>query len=267
MAKRPQSLLLVFILCAMSLTGCTEDSAMGDEYTGPISLIVYYDTTSGQIEQTWSQGTQGQTTGVSLSFDLAGTTSSAGAIVSVTLDPGDGTTPIEQNVGEDGAEISYEWQTHGLFMVAAGAIDSEGNAHNTTIKIRVDKHITYGINNVNEDGHTMTFSMSPDNDGPLANRLSITSTADNSGGGGLPLTGGGTAEVTWELKNAEDTMISSEDKTIADGSSEEWSTTSQSTSEGDWTLFVSSEGDSVTVNHDVSILYTEGSESPANPRP
>ena len=62
-------------------------------------------------------------------------------------------------------------------------------------------------------------------------------------------------------------MVSSEEKTIADGSSEEWSTISQSTSEGDWTLFVSSEGDSVTVNHDVSILYTEGSESPANPRP
>ena len=266
MAKRPQSLLLVFILCAMSLAGCTEDSAMGDEYTGLISLIVYYDTTSGQIEETWSQGTQGQTTGVSISFDLAGTTSSAGAIVSVTLDPGDGTTPIEQNVGEDGAEISYEWQTHGLFMVAAGAIDSEGNAHNTTIKIRVDKHITYGINNVNEDGHTMTFRMSPDNDGPLANRVSITSTADNAGGGGIPGFEG-TAEVTWELKNAEETMISSEERTVADGSSEEVPMSSQSTSEGDWTLFVSSEGDSVTVNHDVSILYTEGSESPANPRP
>ena len=265
MAKRPQSLLLVFILCAMSLAGCTEDSAMGDEYTGPISLIVYYDTTSGQIEETWSQGTQGQTTGVSISFDLAGTTSSAGAIVSVTLDPGDGTTPIEQNVGEDGAEISYEWLTHGLFMVAAGAIDSEGNAHNTTIKIRVDKHITYGINNVNEDGHTMTFRMSPDNDGPLANRVSITSTADN-GGGGI-IFGGGTAEVTWELKNAEEALISSEERTVADNTEEEISMTSQSTSEGDWTLFVSSEGDTVTVNHDVSILYTEGSESPANPRP
>ena len=263
MAKRPQSLLLVFILCTMSLAGCTEDSAMGDEYTGPISLIVYYDTTSGQIEETWSQGTQGQTTGVSLSFDLAGTISSAGAIVSVTLDPGDGTTPIEQNVGEDGAEISYEWQTHGLFVVAAGAIDSEGNTHNTTIKIRVDKHITYGINNVNEDGHTMTFRMSPDNDGPLANRLSITSTANNQG----TLFTGGTAEVTWELKDAEETMVSSEDKTIADGTDEEWSTISQSTSEGDWTLFVSSDGDPVDVNHDVSILYTEGSESPANPRP
>ena len=263
MAKRPQSLLLVFILCAMSLAGCTEDSGMGDEYTGPISLIVYYDTTSGQIEETWSQGTQGQTTGVSLSFDLAGTTSSAGAIVSVTLDPGDGTTPIEQNVGEDGAEISYEWQTHGLFTVAAGAIDSEGNAHNITIKIRVDKHITYGINNVGEDGHTMTFRMSPDNDGPLANRLSITSTANNQGA----IIPGGTAEVTWELKDAGETMVSSEDKTIADGTDEEWSTISQSTSEGDWTLFVSSDGDPVDVDHDVSILYTEGSESPTNPRP
>ncbi len=247
----------------MSLAGCTDDENMSTEYEGPISLIVYYDSTSGQIEESWNQGNQGPTTGVSISFDISGTSSTAGAIVTVTLDPGDGTVPIEQNVGEDGAEISYEWQTHGLFMVAAGAIDSEGNAHNTTIKIRVDKHITYGITNVGEGGNTMTFSMSPDNEGPLPNRVAIISTAENNGAAIF----GGTADVTWELKDAEETMVSSGDKTIADGSSEEWLTTSQSTSAGDWTLLVSSDGDPVDVNHDVSILYTEGSESPANPHP
>ena len=264
MGKRVSSLLLVFILCTMSLAGCTDDENMSTEYEGPISLVVYYDLTAGQIEESWNQGNQQPTTGVSISFDLAGTTSTAGAIVTVTLNPGDGTTTIEQNVGEDGAEIAYEWQTHGLFMAAAGAIDSEGNTHNVTIKIRVDRQITYAVTNVGEAGDTMTFSMSPDNDGPLPNRISITSEAQNQGA--LPLQGG-TADVTWELKDSDDMTISSNDATIADGSTEEWTTMSQSMKEGDWTLSIKSDGDTVNADHDVSILYLEGSESPANPRP
>ena len=264
MGKRVSCLLLVFILCTMSLAGCTDDENMNGEYEGPISLIVYYDTTSGQIEESWNQGNQQQTAGVSISFDFATSSSTAGAIVSVTLNPGDGTETKEQNVGEDGAEIIYEWQTHGLFMVAAGVIDSEGNTHNTTIKIRVDKNITYSINNVGEDGDTMTFSMSPDNEGPLPNRVAITSSAENQP---AFLLSGAAADVTWELKDAGESMISSNDATIADGSTEEWTTTSQSTSEGDWTLFIKADGDPVDANHGVSILYMEGSESPANPRP
>ena len=265
MGKRVRCLLLVFILCTMSLAGCSGDENMSTEYEGPISLVVYYDSTSGQIEESWNQGNQQQTTGVSISFDLAGSSSTAGAIVTVTLNPGDGTETIEQNVGDSGAEITYEWQTHGLFMASAGAIDSEGNAHNITVKIRVDKHITYGINNVGGDGDTMTFSMSPDNEGPLPNRVAITSSVENPSGS--ILFPGSTSDVTWELKDAEDSMVSSSDATIADGSTEEWTTTSQSTSEGDWTLFISADGDSVNADHDVSILYMEGSESPANPRP
>ena len=266
MGKRVRCLLLVFILCTMSLAGCTDDENMSTEYEGPIALIVYYDSTSGQIEESWNQGNQQQTTGVSISFDLAATSSTAGAIVTVTLNPGDGTQTIEQNVGDSGAEIAYEWQTHGLFMASAGAIDSEGNAHNITIKIRVDKHITYAVNNVDENGDTMTFSMSPDNEGPLPNRVDITSSVENPSSPN-PLLSGTTSDVTWELKDAEDMMVSSNDATIADGSTEEWTTTSQSTSEGDWTLFISADGDSVNADHDVSILYMEGSESPANPRP
>ena len=263
MGKKVHCLLLVVILSTMSLTGCTDDENMNAEYEGPISLIVYYDDTSGQIEESWNQGNQQQTTGVSISFDLAATSSTAGAIVTITFNPGDGTETIEQNVGDSGAEITYEWQTHGLFIASAGAIDSEGNTHNLTIKIRVDKHITYSINSVGESGDTMTFSMSPDNEGPLPNRVAITSSAENPGNFFV----GATADVTWELKDSEDSMIGSEEATIADGSTEEWTTTSQSTSEGDWTLFISADGDSVNADHDVSILYLEGSESPANPRP
>ncbi len=265
MGKRVRCLLLVFTLCTMSLAGCTDDENMNTEYEGPIALIVYYDSTSGQIEESWNQGNQQQTTGVSISFDLAGTSSTAGAIVTVTLNPGDGTETIEQNVGDSGAEITYEWQTHGLFIASAGAIDSEGNAHNITIKIRVDKHITYAVNNVDDNGDTMTFSMSPDNEGPLPNRVAITSSVENPSSPN-PFAGE-TADVIWELKDVEDSMVSSSDATIADGSTEEWTTTSQSTSEGDWTLFISADGDNVNADHDVSILYMEGSESPANPRP
>jgi hypothetical protein len=105
--------------------------------------------------------------------------------------------------------------------------------------------------------------MSPDNDGPLPNRISITSEAQNQGA----IFPGGTADVTWELKDSDDMTISSNDATIADGSTEEWTTMSQNMKEGDWTLSIKSDGDTVNADHDVSILYLEGSESPANPRP
>ncbi len=58
------------LLCA-SLAGCfgDEDSDTGD-YSGPIDLIVYYDSTSGMIEESDNNGQTGPKTGVELSFDF-----------------------------------------------------------------------------------------------------------------------------------------------------------------------------------------------------
>ena len=110
----------------------------------------------------------------------------------------------------------------------------------------------------------MTFSMSPDNDGPLAKRVDVSSSVENPGGA---IFQGGQSDVTWELRDPTQSAISSNTATIADGSTETWDTSSQAIVEGDWSVFVSADGDNVNLDHEVLILYQEGSESPANPRP
>lgn len=58
-------------LLSASLAGCIGGDDEGDgEYSGPINLVVFYDSTSGMVETTMNNGQAGPTTGVELSFDL-----------------------------------------------------------------------------------------------------------------------------------------------------------------------------------------------------
>ena len=43
-------------LLSASLAGCMGDEDSGEEYSGPIDLIVYYDSTSGMIETSENNG-------------------------------------------------------------------------------------------------------------------------------------------------------------------------------------------------------------------
>ncbi|RJV01457.1 MAG: hypothetical protein DWC06_02605, partial [Candidatus Poseidoniales archaeon] len=63
---------MTLTLLSASLAGCLGgDDEDSGEYSGPIDLIVYYDSTSGMIETSMNNGQQGPTTGVELSFDFA----------------------------------------------------------------------------------------------------------------------------------------------------------------------------------------------------
>ena len=84
-------------LLSASLAGCLGgDDTSSDEYSGPINLVVFYDSTSGMVETSMNNGQAGPTTGVELSFDFADTTSDDGAITKIMLDPDDGSTPLKE---------------------------------------------------------------------------------------------------------------------------------------------------------------------------
>ena len=256
-------------LLSASLAGCLggDDDDDGG-YSGPIDLVVYYESTSGMIESSVNNGQQGPTTGVTLSFDFADTTSEDGAITKITLDPDDGSDIIEADPSDD-AVISYEWLTHGVFEISVGAEDEDGNTHEFEISVRVDMQIIWTETNTNSA--TMTFDATPDcEDGePIANRITVVSTADNPSG--PPWAPGGSSDVTWSLINPEEQLIGDDSGTVASGNSETWDFTTQDTSEGVWTLNVevSQEGtntDSVNVENNVTVAYAEGSEDSPNPR-
>ena len=134
-------------LLSASLAGCLGgDDSSSDEYSGPINLVVFYDSTSGMIETSVNNGQQGPTTGVELSFDFADSTSDDGAITKIMLDPDDGSDPVEADPS-DNAVISYTWMTHGVFEITLSAEDDEGNSHSIEVKVKIDMHIVWTESN------------------------------------------------------------------------------------------------------------------------
>ena len=252
------------LLCA-SLAGCLggDDDDDGG-YSGPIDLVVYYDSTSGMVETSMNNGQSGPTTGVTLSFDFADTTSDEGNITKITLDPDDGSDIIEGDPDES-AILSYEWLTHGVFEINLGAEDVEGNTHEIEIRIRIDMHAVWSETNTNSA--TMTFEATPDcEDGqPIAESITVASSVTNQGGFFLA---GDDSEATWSLTNPDQEEVATKTSgTIADGQSESWDVVVDEVVEGVWTLTVEASGDEVNVDNDVTIAYPEGSEDSPNPRP
>ena len=185
-------------LLSASLAGCLGKESDGSgKYSGPIDLVVYYDTTAGMIETSMTNGQQGQTTGVTLSFDFADTTSEDGNITKITLDPDDGSDVIEGNPDEN-AILSYEWLTHGVFEIMLGAEDIDGNTHEIEISVRIDMHAVWTEANTNSA--TMSFDATPDcEDGqPIAESITIVSSVTNQED---LFFGAGDTEVTWSLGN------------------------------------------------------------------
>ena len=211
---------VTIILLSASLAGCFGDDDSGsDEYDGPIDLIIFYDATSGMIESSMNNGQQGPTTGVTLSFDFADSTSEDGNITKIMLDPDDGSDVIESDPAED-AVISYEWLTHGVFEITLGAEDAEGNTHEIEISVRIDLHAVWTQTNTNSA--SMNFDATPDcEDGqPIAERISIVSSVTNQDE--FPF-GGDDTEVTWSLDNPEGEEVATENSgIIAGGQSESW---------------------------------------------
>ena len=253
-------------LLSASLAGCMGDDDSGEEYSGPIDLIVYYDSTSGMVETSENNGQAGQTTGVELSFDFADTTSDDGSITKIMIEPDDGSSPVEGDPA-DNAVISFTWLTHGVFTVTLSAEDSEGNTHSIMIKVKIDMRIVWSDSQTSSA--SMSFDATPDcEDGdPLPDRITVSSTVSNPGDG--PFFGGANSDVTWSLKNPSEEEIATSSGTIADSGEETWDYTTRDLVEGFWMLDVdvAENGDNVNVNNDVTIAYAEGAEDATNPRP
>ena len=265
MKQKPIPLFVFFILVSSSIIGCLGDNdTKSGEYSGPIDLIVYYETTSGMVEETYNNGQAGPATGVTIDFDFADTTSDDGAITKIILNPDDGSTPIEVDPS-DNAVISYTWLTHGIFDVEMSAEDESGNLRSTSVDVRIDMNIVWGESNTGSA--SMIFDATPDcEDGlPLPDRITITSTVENPGGIGWT---GGNSDVTWSLQNPDGTEIASNSGNIANGGEESWDYTTRDIISGNWGLNVEvTDGDNVNVQNDVTIAYQEGLEGPSNPRP
>ncbi len=169
------TLLCTLLICA-SFAGCIGDEEESGKDSA-IDFVVYYETTSGVIEEVMQNDQQVSETGVEVKFDFSYTKSSAGEMVTFYYIPGDGSSMIENNAAENG-EITYTYLTHGLFSAAIGAIDDQENEYFENITIRIDKRITWSQTNT-ASPDSMNIETTPDCDCGAPEQIKIDSTVAN----------------------------------------------------------------------------------------
>ncbi len=262
--RRLLPLLLCAVMVGSTFSGCTGG---GDESeTSVIDFVVYYDTTSGVIEEVMQNNQQVSQNDVDILFDFSYTMSSEGEMTVFYLEPGDGSSRIENNAAENG-EISYTYATHGLFPAVIGAIDDQGNEYNETVTIRIDKRISWSDDSTTNPA-TMNIDARPDCVCAAPEKIDIDSVVENPANGfGF---GGQSVTVTWQLTNSTDVIAAeSQPEQIGDGQDANWVHGQYFIESGIWKLNVelSAEGngdEQVNVDHAVTISY-EAEESMPNP--
>jgi len=269
-------LTLPFFICALlfcaSLAGCFGDEEEKGKNSA-IDFIVYYDTTSGVIEEVMQNNQQVSENGVDVSFDFSYTKSSEGNMDTFYYIPGDGSSTIENNAAENG-EITYTYLTHGLFDAAIGAIDDKGNEFFENITIRIDKKITWSDDNT-ASPDTMNIETTPDCDCGAPEQIKIDSTVSNPENGQFSPFQGQTVTVTWRLLNSTDAVATeSAPEQVGDGQDANWAYNQYFIEPGTWKLEVdvTAEGDGdeqVTVDHIVTVAYVadESAPNPMAPSP
>ena len=261
-STRPWLLLAMLISCAVS--GCL-GGGEGNKSENPIDMEVYYESTSGTIEEVVQNGATLSQSGVELSFDFARVTSKSGNMKTFSYDPGDdadGANIEEVNANEQ-AEITYTYQTHGMFSAILTAIDESDNVDTITLQIRIDKEFQWTQTNTNNPAQ-MLIPTTPDCDCPVPEKIDIDSTITNRNS--IPPTQN---TYTWHLSNPDGEEEAFHTEQIGDGDDGSWAHSQYNLVGGDWALEVTIDttdgnDERIDIAHTVSVLY-EPLESEPNP--
>lgn len=246
------------------LSGCL-GAPDGDDGAGAVTMNVHYDATSGTVFERVQNDQTLTLDGVDLTFDFARVTSTAGAITLISLNPGDdddGANAVTVSTN-DQAQITYEYQTHGLFTVTLTATDEQNNTGTLTLVVRIDKTVEWVQTNTNE-ASTMRINTNPDCDCGTPQHVDVNSTVTNRNNivpPGTPVT------VTWTLSDADESVRASHNEQIGEGQSAEWNHREGNVNLGMWALEVAqgqNEGENLDISHTVHITY-ETAESDPNP--
>ena len=253
---------VILIVLSSSLAGCVgSDEDQG--YSGPINLVVHYDSTSGMVTKNYSGDELNSEERVELCFNFSGTTSEEGNITMVYLYHHEGRS--SQSFSDDYTVLCYEWRVHGLFEIRLGAQDENNNTHDLQITVKINMKIV----RIDWDtkSSTMQFDTSPCcvNGKPPPETLTVSSEVTNQED--LFFSADDT-EVIWSLDNPDGEEVASHgSETIEDGETEWWDVVVDELTNGIWSLNIEANGDNINIKNQIIIRYPEGSEDPPNPRP
>jgi len=209
------------VLMLASTAGCLSADSEDAGTKNPISMEVYYDATSGTIEEVIQNGAGLSQSGVELRFDFARVASNAGNMKSFSYDPGDdddgsNTVVVDAN---DQAEISYTYLTHGMFTAILTATDESDNTATITLEIRIDKQIQWTQTNT-ENPNPMLIPTTPDCDCAMPEKIDIASTITNRDS--FAPGAGATVTVTWHLNDPDGEEQAFHTEQIGDGQDGQW---------------------------------------------
>lgn len=254
--------LLALLMLSASLAGCTGASEGGGQAEG-VDLRVYYDETSGVVEQSWRNGQQIGSQSVTLTFDFARVTSTDDPLVAFFVLPGDGRDEIVTDANQT-ASIDVEYATHGLYALTYGARTESGGEASQDITVRIDLQINWQDTGTTNPDDASIRVMTDGTQG--VDRVAVTSTVANIGNVGGVF--GRAVSATWELLDGSEGLRATGTAQIADGQEETWEGSSgpAEVDGEDWVLRITLDTDdeNVDVTSVIDVLHAEA-ESPPQP--
>ncbi len=246
---------LVCVFLASSLVGCLSDT---QEPEG-IELIVNFENTNGTIIQSYVDGDLISTSNVLLEFDFSNTMSNDKLVEFGIHNLNDGNKiTVDPDVE---SQIIYEFTHHGIYEIAAYAIDENNHEENISIVVRIESKINWLESNT-YDPKPLTIDPIPNNGGIYPSSIIIESTVEN------PVLienigGGREVEVTWSLFDQQEDACQSKNEIIHEGEQITWNTIHFNTYEiHDLTISYDDGQDYINIDQSISIQYSAIESNP-----
>jgi len=248
MARSISFMLLAMLVC-WSLSGCL----FANDDTGDIILVVDYDSASGTVIETYSEGQFISSNPVIISFDFSATTST-NQLSTFGIETNDGREPVTIDANSDSV-IVIEFTTHGIYPINVYALDSFGNLMNQSIEIQIDLRINWTETDTNAP-QALPFNPEPANQGQHPKMIEIISNVENPSIVNSIGDSGQSIQLTWQLVDELDDICQTRNGQINDGDTMMWQTLYFNTYMLHELRIVMDDGqDLVNVNQSVAILY------------
>lgn len=252
---------MVGLLLLSSFAGCLG----GDDEKKPSKVHVIWgaESTAGTVVHNMAPNSQNQTQEIieaEFTFDLNETYSEEGEIKTFWVDPGNGDAVVEVNAA-DMSTVTISYDEHGIFRARVGANDSEGNSGEVDVLLRVEYELHYDNSQSTSDPYPVWFDITPGSDEASPNKAELISNVTNPNSGVPIVNPGGPSTVTWTVRDPTDAENDAHTAEITEGGQDSYAWNEINPDAGGWRMDIDVDGDSVTTETVVYILY-DSMESP-----
>ena len=155
--------------------------------------------------------------------------------------------------------VTISYSEHGIYRTRIGANDSNGNSGEVEVMLRVEFELHYDNTQTTDNPYPVWFDTSPGSQEASPRRVDLMSNATNPNQ--LFGIGEGPSTVTWTVRNPTDSEEDASTKEIANGGEDQYAWGTNDPLAGGWRMDIDVEGDSITTETFLTIVY-ESLETP-----